>query len=120
MGHWDPNPDASVDDGSIWWMTEDDSVPYSPEADAKIPVGTIIPGVLHLGKYSGDRNDVSGAAHWQDGYWTLIASRNLTTGSKYDQDFIPGRILYIWVAVFDHTQTRHTRHPRPVRLVVQE
>ena len=28
--------------------------------------------------------------------------------------------LYIWVAVFDHTQTRHTRHPRPVRLVVQE
>jgi len=120
MGHWDPNPDASVDDGSIWWMTEDDSVPYSPEADAKIPLGTIIPGVLHLGKYSGDRNDVSGAAHWQDGHWTLVASRNLITGSKYDQDFVPGRSLYIWVAVFDHTQTRHTRHPRPVRLVVQE
>ncbi len=120
MGHWDPNPDASVDDGSIWWMTEDDSVPYSPEADAKIPPGTIIPGVLHIGKYSGDRNDVSGAAHWQDGHWTLVASRNLITGSKYDQDFVPGRPLYIWVAVFDHTQTRHTRHPRPVRLVVQE
>jgi len=120
MGHWDPNPDASVDDGSIWWMTEEDSVPYSPEADAKIPIGTIIPGVLHLGKYSGDRNDVSATAHWQDGHWTLIASRNLKTGSKYDQDFVPGRNLYIWVAVFDHTQTRHTRHPRPVRLVVQE
>jgi cytochrome b subunit of formate dehydrogenase len=120
MGHWDPDPDASVDDGSRWWMTEDESVPYSAEADAKIPVGTILPGVLHIGEYSGDRNDVSAAAHWQDGHWTLVASRNLTTGSKYDQDFVPDRALYIWVSVFDHTQTRHTRHPRPVRLVVQE
>jgi cytochrome b subunit of formate dehydrogenase len=120
MGHWDPNPDASVDDGSQWWMTEEESVPYSAEADSKIPIGTIIPGVLHIGQYSGDRNDLTAAAHWQDGHWTVVASRNLKTGSKYDQDFVPGRNLYIWVAVFDHTQTRHTRHPRPVRLVVQE
>jgi cytochrome b subunit of formate dehydrogenase len=120
MGHWDPDPDASVDDGSRWWMTEDESVDYSTEADAKIPLGTIIPGVLHLGEYTGDRNDLTAAAHWQDGHWTLVASRNLSTGSKYDQDFNPGNILYMWVAVFDHTQTRHTRHPRPVRLVVQE
>jgi hypothetical protein len=42
------------------------------------------------------------------------------TGSKYDQPFLPGRDLYIWAAVFDHTQTRHTRHPRPVRLSVEE
>jgi Ethylbenzene dehydrogenase len=119
MGNWDPDPDASVDDGSHWWMTEDESNPYSAAEDAKIPVGTIIPGVLHIGKYSGDRADVSATAHWQDGHWTLIASRAMTTGSKYDQDFLPGRDLYIWVAVFDHTQTRHTRHPRPMRLVVQ-
>ena len=120
MGRWDPNPDASVDDGSHWWLTEEESVPYSPEADAKIPIGTIIPGVLIAGKYSGDRADLTAAAHWQDGHWTMVASRNLTTGSKYDQDFIVGKDLYLWVAVFDHTQTRHTRHPRPVRLVVQE
>ncbi|MDI1346601.1 MAG: ethylbenzene dehydrogenase-related protein [Pseudolabrys sp.] len=120
MGHWDPSPDASVDDGSRWWMTEEDSVPYSAEMDAKIPLGTIIPGVMHLGKYSGDRNDLRAAAHWQNGHWTLVAERNLTTGSKYDQDFIVGKDLYIWVSVFDHTQTRHTRHPRPMRLVVQE
>jgi cytochrome b subunit of formate dehydrogenase len=120
MGHWDPNPDASVDDGSHWWMTEEESVPYSAEADAKIPIGTIIPGVLHIGRYSGDRADLVAAAHWQNGHWTVVVSRNLKTGSKYDQDFVPGRNLYMWVAVFDHTQTRHTRHPRPVRLVVQE
>jgi cytochrome b subunit of formate dehydrogenase len=120
MGRWDPDPDSSVDDGSHWWMTEEETVPYSAEADAKIPVGTIIPGVLIVGKYAGDRGDLSGAAHWQDGHWTMLTSRNLTTGSKYDQDFIVGKELYLWVAVFDHTQTRHTRHARPVRLVVQE
>ncbi|HEX2655567.1 MAG TPA: ethylbenzene dehydrogenase-related protein, partial [Xanthobacteraceae bacterium] len=92
----------------------------SPETDAKIPVGTIIPGVIIVGDYTGDRGDVICAAHWQDGHWTVIASRDLKTGSKYDQDFIPGRDLYMWVAVFDHTQTRHTRHPRPVRILTEE
>jgi cytochrome b subunit of formate dehydrogenase len=120
MGHWDPNPDASVDDGSRWWMLDNETVPYSAEADAKIPVGTIIPGVLIVGEYSGDRNDVKGSAHWADGHWTLVTSRDLKTGSKYDQDFVPGRDLYMWVSVFDHTQTRHTRHTRPVRVIVQE
>ena len=119
MGRWDPNPDASVDDGSQWWMFEKDTVPYSKEEDAKIPVGTIIPGVLIIGDYSGDRSDVKGSAHWQDGHWTLIESRDLKTGSQYDQDFVPGRELYLWVAVFDHTQTRHTRHQRPVRVIVE-
>src|SRR2546428_5938602 len=27
--------------------------------------------------------------------------------------------LYLWVAVFDHTQTRHSRHLHPVRLVME-
>ena len=120
MGRWDPNPDSSVDDGSKWWMFLGETVPYSPEEDAKIPVGTIIPAVLITGKHEGDRYDVKGSAHWADGHWTLVTSRDLKTGSKYDQDFVPGRDLYMWVAVFDHTQTRHTRHPRPVRIDVQE
>jgi len=33
---------------------------------------------------------------------------------------VPGHPLYMWVAVFDHTQTRHTVHSRPVRVVLQE
>ena len=68
----------------------------------------------------GDRYDVKGAADWSDGHWTLVTSRDLKTGSKYDQDFVPGRELFMWVAVFDHTQTRHTRHARPVRVVTEE
>jgi cytochrome b subunit of formate dehydrogenase len=120
MGKWNPEPGGSVDIGSIWWMFPEETVPYSKEEDAKIPVGTIIPAVIITGKHEGDRYDVKGAAHWADGHWTLVTSRNLKTGSKYDQDFVPGKELYMWVAVFDHTQTRHTRHPRPVRIVTQE
>jgi cytochrome b subunit of formate dehydrogenase len=120
MGKWNPEPGGSADAGSTWWMFPDESVPYSKEEDAKIPVGTIIPAVLITGKHEGDRYDVKGAADWSDGHWTLVTSRDLKTGSQYDQDFVPGRELFMWVAVFDHTQTRHTRHARPVRVVTEE
>jgi cytochrome b subunit of formate dehydrogenase len=119
MGKWNPEPGGSVDAGSIWWMYPEETVPYSKEEDAKIPVGTIIPAVIITGKHEGDRYHVKGAADWADGHWTLVTSRDLATGSKYDQDFVPGKDLYMWVGVFDHTQTRHTRHPRPVKIVTQ-
>jgi cytochrome b subunit of formate dehydrogenase len=120
MGQWNPEEGGTVEEGSKWWMFWDETVPYSAEEDARIPVGTIIPSVLITGKREGDRYHVKGEARWSDGHWTLIGSRDLVTGSKYDQDFAPGKDLYMWVAVFDHTQTRHTRHPRPVKLVMQQ
>jgi len=120
LGKFDLNPDSSDEEGSRWWMTEDEVVDYSPEFDAQIPVGTVMPGVLIVGKYEGDRADLRGAAKWRDGHWHLEVSRNLRTGSKFDHDFVPGRDIYAWFNVFDHTQTRHTRHVRPVRIVVQE
>jgi hypothetical protein len=101
-------------------MTEDESAPYSKELDAAIPNGTVLPGVLIMGKYEGDRAQVRGAAKWKDGMWTLELVRDLKTGSKFDKDFVPGKPLYMWVAVFDHTQTRHTRHHRAIRVVTQE
>ena len=109
-------PRAGLADGSRWWMTEEESVPYSEEADSAIPVGTVMPGVLIRGRYAGDRADVAGAARWADGHWTLEASRALRTGSRFDQEFMPGVPVYMWVSVFDQSQTRHTRHPRPVKL----
>jgi hypothetical protein len=79
-----------------------------------------MPGVLISGKYEGDRGDLLGGARWRDGYWTLEIARALKTGSKYDKDFVPGKNLYMWVAAYDHVQTRHTRHARAVRIVTQE
>lgn len=120
LGKFDLNPDSSDSEGAHWWMmTETETVPYSPEVDATIPVGSVIPGVLIEGDYEGDRADLHGAAKWSDGHWHLEVVRALKTGSKYDHDFVTDRDLYMWVNVFDHTQIRHTRHARPVRVVTQ-
>lgn len=99
-------------------MTEAETVPYTKELDDRIPVGTVLPGVLIMGNYEGDRAHLQGGAKWKDGHWTLEVSRDLKTGSQFDHDFVPGQDLYAWVSVFDHNQTRHTRHMRPVRIVM--
>lgn len=114
MGAIDLDIDATDDKGSQWWMFEDETIPYSPEADALIPEGTMMPGVLIIGEYEGSRADVAGEAQWDDGYWVLETKRKLKTGNEKDLDIEDG--LYVWVAVFDHNQTRHTRHVRPVQL----
>lgn len=114
MGKIDLDLEASDDAGSQWWMFDAESVPYSPEKDAEIPVGTIIPGVLITGDYTGSRADLTGGARWQDGYWTLEVTRAMDTGHVQDLAMADG--LYVWLSVFDHNQTRHTRHSRPLRL----
>jgi cytochrome b subunit of formate dehydrogenase len=120
MGKFDLDPNSSNEEGSKWWMFENETEPHSKELDDKIPVGTVLPGVLIMGNYEGDRAQVRGAAKWKDGHWTLELSRDLRTGSQYDHDIVPGRDLYFWFNVFDHNQTRHTRHQRPVRVVLEE
>ena len=51
-------------------MIEDETDPYAKELDAKIPVGTVMPGVLITGNYEGDRADLRGGSRWKDGHWT--------------------------------------------------
>jgi cytochrome b subunit of formate dehydrogenase len=121
LGRFDLDPDSSDSEGARWWMmTDTETVPYSPEIDATIPVGTVMPGVLIQGAYEGDRAEIRGAAKWTDGHWYLETSRPLQTGSKTDHDFLADQNLYMWVSVFDHTQIRHTRHVRPVRILIQD
>jgi hypothetical protein len=120
LGKYDLNPNSIDEEGSKWWLLENETVPYSKELDAKIPVGTVIPGVLIMGNYEGERAAIRGAAKWKDGYWTLEMVRDLKTGGKFDHDFAPGKDLYMWINVFDHTQTRHTRHQRPIHIVVKD
>lgn len=118
MGHQDLDPERGEPDGARWWMTEDESVAYAPELDARIPIGTVIPGVLIKGEYTGDRAHVRCAAKWAAGQWTLEIVRRLNTGSRTDVAIESG--VAMWVAAFDHAQTRHTRHLRPVILEVKE
>jgi hypothetical protein len=43
-------------------------------------------------------------------------SRELDARSPYDVAIDDD--TFLWVAVFDHTQTRHSRHLRPLRIEV--
>ena len=117
MGPIDLDPDHGEREGARWFLTDSDSTPYSAEIDARIPIGTIIPGVIVSGEFSGDRADVRCAARWAAGRWALEVTRWLDTRSEYDVPIRTGTFLR--VAAFDHSQIRHTRHVRPVRLEVQ-
>lgn len=112
MGRFDPSPNVS--DMGEYAMRSEDVVPWTAELDANIPVGTVLPSVIADKPFAGDRGDVSVQAVWKDGWWTLEAKRKLDTGSKFDQPIEDG--MFMWFAVFDHNQVRHTRHVRPLRL----
>lgn len=113
------NVDLDPDEGDALPLALNlkDTVPYSPEADT-YPVGTIMPAVLIDGPFVGDRGDVTAVAKWQNGWWCMEVKRKLDTGSKHDVAVTPDEPVYMWVAVFDHTQTRHSQHLRPVELVL--
>jgi len=117
MGQVDLDPAHGESEGARWFMTESESVPYSADADQQIPVGTVIPGVILGGEFSGDRADVRCAARWASGHWSLEVARRLNTGSEFDVPIRSG--VFMRVAAFDHSQIRHTRHVRPIRLEVE-
>jgi Ethylbenzene dehydrogenase/Prokaryotic cytochrome b561 len=117
MGNIDLDPNHGESDGARWFMTESESAPYSAALDAAIPVGTVIPGVIIAGEYSGDRADVRCAARWASGHWALEVARRLDTHSDHDVPIKTG--VFMRVAAFDHSQIRHTRHVRPIRLEVE-
>jgi hypothetical protein len=112
LGTVDLDPTAS--DAGEWWLPIGLTVPYSAEADQLLPVGTVLPSVVIEAPFAGDRGDVKAVGRWDGGVWRLEASRRLDTGSPHDVPIADG--VYVWVAVFDHTQTRHSQHLHPLRL----
>ena len=77
-------------------------------------MGTVIPGIIMLDAQGVQRDDLAGFGRWAAGRWTLEIVRRLNTGSAYDVE-IKNDVL-MWVAAFDHSEKRHTRHLRPLRL----
>jgi Ethylbenzene dehydrogenase/Prokaryotic cytochrome b561 len=107
-------PEAS-DDVALF-LRQDQTVPYDAALDTleNYPVGTIMPSVIVESPLTGDRGEVTAVALWEDGIWTMEIKRKLDTGSEYDVAFLPDAPTYLWVAAFDHNQTRHSRHLYPV------
>jgi hypothetical protein len=117
MGQITLDPNVGESDGARWFMTEAESDPYTSERDRQIPVGTVLPGVIISGDFTGDRADVRCAARWASGHWALEVARRLDVTSQYDVPLKTG--VFMRVSAFDHTQIRHTRHVRPIRLEVE-
>ena len=117
LGRVDLDPNHGESEHARWYMADEDSVPYSLDLDRFIPEGTVIPGVIISGEYSGDRAEVNCVGQWAAGRWALEVTRRLDVTSPYDVPIRSG--VFMRVAAFDHTQIRHTRHVRPIRLEVQ-
>ena len=73
MGQISRDPNVGESDGARWFMTEAESVPYPP--NRLISVGTVFPGVIISGDFSGDRAEVRCAACWASGNWALEVAR---------------------------------------------
>ena len=113
-----PNPDPATNEAGVkWWIHEKEGIPYTPEADT-YAIGTLIPNIL-IKPIQGDRADVRAKGAWTDGTWTLEVSRVLNTGSDYDVPFSTEEPVYLSVAAFNRTQTRHSEHIKPVRVVLE-
>lgn len=110
------NLDPEVSDQGVFHMWADETVPYSKELDASIPLGTVMPSVLHSKPFEGDRGDVKAIGEWKDGRWRLDIRRALNSTSASDIQIKTG--VYMWVAPFNHAQTQHGRHMRPLRIVL--
>ena len=106
--------DPKVSDEGHWWLPRALLADASPELDALFPVGTVMPSVVAEAPFEGDRGDVAAVAEWRDGWWRLEVKRKLATDSDYDVAIADG--TYLWVSVFDHTQTRHSFHLRPLQI----
>ena len=117
MGRISDATNESESETARWWMTVSESVAYSPDGDAAVPPGTAIPGVVAADRFEARRDDVRGFGRWAAGRWTLELVRRLKTGSAYDVDIADGVLL--WVAAFDHSEKRHTRHLRPFQLKLE-
>ena len=113
LGRIDLSPDES--DNGQWWMEWNDTKPYMKEHD-RLAEGTVLPSVLVKQPLAGDRGHIKAKGRWENGRWYLEMQRLLNTESKYDVAIKDN--TFMWVAVFDHTQTRHTRHLVPIRLTV--
>ena len=114
MGRISDATSQSESEAARWWMTVSESVEYSAAADAALPPGTIIPGIIVPDRYEIKQDEVRGFGRWAAGRWTLELVRHLKTGSAYDVEIEDGVLL--WVAAFDHSEKRHTRHLRPFQL----
>lgn len=110
---------ASVDAVIMGALVQSKAVIYTTAADDKLPVGSVVPGVL-VSPISGDRGDIKSYATYEYNMWTLRIMRKLDTGSEYDVIFESGQKYDFTVAAFDHNSMRHAYNQQVYRLYLAQ
>ncbi len=104
---------GQFNDTDMSWF---DTLPYSEAADT-YPVGTYLPSVLAYEGFEGDRANVNAKGVYKDGYWHLELARNIQHDSEFDLPLADG--IFLWFSPFDHAQSRHGYHLKPLKLVME-
>jgi ethylbenzene dehydrogenase len=107
---------SSKDEVGQWALPLSTSVPYSLRADGELPDGSMIPGVVVNDILTTEEREVQGVGHWAGDQWVLELRRALG-GEKTDVAIKSDTLM--WLAAFDHSQTRHTYHLRPLKLELE-
>jgi len=101
-----------------WVLPWFETSTYDAASD-DIPLGTLMPSVLYKSnRFEGDRADVRAHGIWENGRWSLELFRKVDTESAHDISI--SHNICLWFSAFDHAQIAHTRHHRPVRLLMEE
>lgn len=100
-------------------LLKEKSSSLTPELEAKIPEGAIVPGMV-VSPFVGDRGDVACSSTYADGKWTLRIRRKLDTGSEFDVAFQPGGTYSFGCAAFDHASKRHAYNAETYRLRLEK
>jgi hypothetical protein len=115
IGLDDINMEANVSapsaQGGLWALRQSAAKPYSRVQDAQFPAGSVIPGTIVDDTAVPGPKDVVARGYWAGGHWVLELKRSLQAGEN-DLTFKDG--IMLWFAVFDHSQSRHTYHLRPL------
>ena len=64
-------------------MKEDSKLSFD---DGKFEPGDEVASIT-IAPFAGDRGDVAASMNWKNGKWTVVMSRKLVTGGKYDVQF---------------------------------
>ena len=90
--------------GTTYYLREENKVAFD---DAKFKAGDEVASIS-VAPFVGDRGDVSATIGWNKGKWTMVLSRKLVTGSKFDVQFADLKAAYPFgLAAFDNAQVRH-------------
>lgn len=107
----DADVSAPSTQANLWAVRQSALKPYSPAENAALPAGSVIPGTILDDITQPGPKDVVARGYWAGGHWVLELKRSLEAGEK-DLTFSDG--IMLWFAVFDHSQSRHTYHLRPL------